>query len=76
MAKKKPRSIGQQLKARREALGLSQTEAAKLVGLSQPYYSQLELDHRNPAKVYRDQRDFLQRIADGLGLPFDELAEG
>lgn len=43
-----PRQVSLALIARRSALGLSQSDVARKVGLSQPRYSQLESD---PARL-------------------------
>ena len=46
----------------RERLGLSQTEFARLCGVSQPVISQLELDHHEP------RVSTLRKIATALGM--------
>ena len=55
-------SFGEQLKALREAGGMTQAELAIKVGKSEPYVSNLETGHR------RAPRNGIQLWADALGL--------
>ena len=58
---------GERISKAREALGLTQTELAELVGVSGAYISQLENGKRTGAW------DVLCAIADALGLTMDAL---
>lgn len=60
-------ALGQRLAQAREALSLSQVEAAKLIGISQGTYSGYETGTR------RINLPMLQRIADVYGVTVDWL---
>lgn len=60
-------SIGDRIAAQREALGLSQTELAKAVGISQPAIAYYENDERDP------KASVLQKIAEVLGVSISYL---
>jgi DNA-binding XRE family transcriptional regulator len=62
------RTLGQRIRAAREARGLSQVSLAAIARISQGYLSQLEQDEREPAL------SIAVRIAHALGLSVDELA--
>jgi ribosome-binding protein aMBF1 (putative translation factor) len=63
-------SLGQRIRAAREALGDSQVTLAAAAGISQGYLSQLETDEREPTL------SIAARLATALGIPIDELAGG
>lgn len=76
--------LGQQLASAREALGLSQAEASKLIGISQGTYSGYETGTRRIrlpmlqqiAKAYDVTVDWLIGTSTGLGVAdFDSLSE-
>jgi len=48
-----PDSLGERLKRRRQALGLSQIQAAEQLGLHQGYFSRLERGHGAPSPAVR-----------------------
>jgi len=60
-------SLGQQIKQRRLARGLTQRQLAGAVGITVPYVSKIEADRETPT----DEK--LERIASELGLNADEL---
>lgn len=62
------RSLGQRIRAAREALGESQVNLAASAGISQGYLSQLETDEREPTL------SIAARLARALGISLDELA--
>jgi predicted ATPase/DNA-binding XRE family transcriptional regulator len=67
-----PASIGERIRTRRKALGLSQTELAWRVGVSQPRICQIEgqgTDHPLPLRT-------LTGLADGLGMDLADLIAG
>jgi DNA-binding XRE family transcriptional regulator len=61
-------TLGQRIRAAREAKGLSQVSLAETAGISQGYLSQLEQDEREPSL------SIAARVARALGLSLDELA--
>lgn len=63
-------TLGQRLRAAREARGLSQVSTAAAARISQGYLSQLEQDEREPTL------SIAARLAAALGLSLDELATG
>ena len=63
-------TLGQRIRAAREARGASQVIVAEAAGISQGYLSQLEQDEREPAL------SIAARLARVLGLSLDELASG
>lgn len=63
-------TLGQRIRAAREALGQSQVNLAMVAGISQGYLSQLEQDEREPTI------SIAARIACALKLSLDELASG
>jgi len=63
-------TLGQRIRAAREALGESQVKLATAVGISQGYLSQLESDEREPTL------SIAARLARALGITLDELASG
>jgi transcriptional regulator with XRE-family HTH domain len=65
---KQPRTaFGARLHAAREALGLSQTQVAEKMGVSQKAYAVWE---RHPVALRPDQ---IERLAKILGIPIEEL---
>jgi ribosome-binding protein aMBF1 (putative translation factor) len=62
-------SLGQRIRAAREAHGWSQVGLAGAARISQGYLSQLEQDEREPTL------SIAARVASALGLSLDELAE-
>ena len=48
-----PNALGMRLKSRRQALGLSQIQAAEQLGLHQGYFSRLERGHVTPSPAVR-----------------------
>ncbi len=62
-------STGDKIRKRREALGLSQGELAKKVGVSQPMINQIEWGRKSPTMKLGT------RIADALGCTLDDIAE-
>lgn len=66
----RPRSIGERIKAARKALGLSQTDIARRVGVSQPAIANWESGVHDPRRL------MLARLADALETPLDWLAAG
>lgn len=63
-------TLGQRIRAAREALGESQVNLAAAAGISQGYLSQLETDEREPTL------SIAARLARELGVSLDELASG
>ncbi len=61
-------TLGQRIRAAREAGGLSQINLAAAANISQGYLSQLEQDEREPTLP------IAARIARALGVSLDELA--
>ncbi len=68
VAESNSQSLGQRIRAAREALGESQVNLAAAAGISQGYLSQLETDEREPTL------SIAARIAGVLGISLDELA--
>ena len=64
------KTLGQRIRAAREARGASQVVVAAAAGISQGYLSQLEQDEREPAL------SIAARIAGALGISLDKLASG
>ena len=62
-----PKKIGNLFRRKREALGLYQSQVAEELGISQAYYSMMEVGRRNI--------DFMQvwKICKILGISFHEL---
>jgi hypothetical protein len=50
-----PTALGERLKRRRQALGLSQIQAAEQLGLHQGYFSRLERGHAAPSPAVRQR---------------------
>jgi len=63
-------TLGERLRAAREACGLSQVALASAAHISQGYLSQLERDEREPTL------SIAARLARALGISLDELAAG
>jgi ribosome-binding protein aMBF1 (putative translation factor) len=63
-------TLGQRIRAAREAVGESQVNLAAAAGISQGYLSQLEADEREPTL------SIAARLARALGISLDELASG
>ena len=63
-------TLGQRIRAAREALGESQMNLALKVGISQGYLLQLEADQREPTL------SIAVRLSRALGITLDELASG
>lgn len=63
-------TVGQRIRAAREALGASQVNVATAVGISQDYLSQLEQDERDPSL------SIAARLARALRISLDDLASG
>ena len=61
-------TLGQRIRAAREARALSQVSLAAAAGISQGYLSQLEHDEREPTL------SIAARVANALGVSVDELA--
>jgi len=61
-------TVGQRIRAAREALGKSQVDVAAAAGISQGYLSQLEQDQREPTL------SVAARVAGALQLSLEELA--
>lgn len=61
-------TVGQRIRAAREAHGWTQTSLAATASISQGYLSQLEQDEREPTL------SIAARLARSLGLSLDELA--
>lgn len=59
--------LGQAIRARRRAAGLSQEELAERSGTHWTYISEIENNRRNPSV------ELVRRIAAGLGLRLSEL---
>ena len=57
------------VKARRKALGLTQTDVANAVGCKQPYYCAIERGHVSPGL------ELIERIAEALQIAPSELME-
>ncbi len=65
-----PKRIGKVLRELREAKGLTQTEMAKKVNVSQTYIAKLEAgDKKNPSL------EILRKLARALGVPVTALLE-
>ena len=62
--------IGKNIKAIRLSLGLTGAQVSTAIGLSRPYYTQLEGGTR------RLSADHVRKIAHVLGVPVGELYEG
>ena len=63
-------TLGQRIRAAREAVGESQVNLAATAGISQGYLSQLEADEREPSL------SIAARLAQALGITLDEMASG
>ena len=63
-------TLGQRIRAAREALGESQVNLADSAGISQGYLSQLETDEREPTL------SIAARLAQALEVSLDELVSG
>jgi ribosome-binding protein aMBF1 (putative translation factor) len=63
-------TLGQRIRAAREARAQSQVKLAAAAGISQGYLSQLEQDEREPTL------SIAARLAQALGMSLDELAAG
>ena len=63
-------TLGQRIRAAREARGESQVSLAAAAGISQGYLSQLEQDEREPTL------SIAARLAQALDISLDELAAG
>jgi len=63
-------TLGQRIRAAREALGQSQVNLAAAAGISQGYLSQLETDEREPTL------SIAANLARALRVSLDELASG
>ena len=63
-------TLGQRIRAAREALGESQVQLAAAAGISQGYLSQLETDEREPTL------SIAARLARALDMSLDGLASG
>ena len=63
-------TVGQRIRAAREALGASQDNVATAAGISPSYLSQLEQDERDPAL------SIAARLARALQISLDDLASG
>ena len=63
-------TLGQRIRAAREARGQSQVSLAAAAGISQGYLSQLEQDEREPTL------SIAARLAQALDISLDELAAG
>lgn len=63
-------TLGQRIRAAREALGESQVNLAAAAGISQGYLSQLETDEREPTL------SIAARLANALNISLNELASG
>lgn len=61
-------TLGQRIRAAREARGETQVALAAAAGISQSYLSELEHDHREPTL------SIAARLARALGMSLDELA--
>jgi ribosome-binding protein aMBF1 (putative translation factor) len=61
-------SLGQRIRAAREALGESQVKLAAAAGISQGYLSQIETDEREPTL------SIAARLAKALDISLDKLA--
>jgi DNA-binding XRE family transcriptional regulator len=61
-------TLGQKIRAAREARGLTQAELAERASVAQGYLSYLEQDQREPSL------SIAARIARELNIPLDELA--
>ncbi len=62
--------IGKNIRATRDALGLTGAHVSRAIGLSRPYYTQLEGGTR------RLSAEHVRRIAEVLGVHVGELYEG
>ena len=63
-------TVGQRIRAAREALGASLVNVATAAGISPSYLSQLEQDEREPAL------SIAARLARALRISLDDLASG
>jgi len=63
-------TVGERMRAAREALGISQVSLAAAASISQGYLSQLERDEREPTL------SIAARLAAALEMSLDELAAG
>lgn len=59
--------LGQIIRSRREAKGLTQIELASKSSVDRNYIGMLERGERNPSYLS------LQKIANGLGIPVNQL---
>ena len=62
--------IGKNIRAIRDSLGLTGAHVSRAIGLSRPYYTQLEGGTR------RLSAEHVRKIAEVLGVPVGELYEG
>jgi transcriptional regulator with XRE-family HTH domain len=63
------KTLGERIRELREALDISLREFARAIGVSAPFWSDVELGRRHPS----DER--LQRAAKLLKVPFEELKQ-
>jgi len=69
-SKEAPRTLGQRIKQRRLALGLTQQELAEVLGFTPQHISAIEQDQRVPSLAS------LVKLAEHLGVTVDYLATG
>lgn len=63
-------TVGEYIKARREALGLTQEQLGDVIGRDQTFVSQME---RNRTDGYLPERGMLRQIAAALRLTMEDL---
>lgn len=64
------KELGNRIRTSREALGLSQTKFALMIGMNQGHLSELENGEANIKFLT------LVKIAEGLNLPLESLVKG
>jgi len=65
----KLKQLGEKVARAREAIGLSQTELANIIGKDQPSINRLERGKINPSYIY------LLEVCEGLKLKLSELLD-
>ena len=69
MRQEELKKLGQMIRTKRESRGLTQYELAEKSNVDRNYIGMLERGERNPSYLS------LQKIAEGLGVPLNELLE-
>lgn len=71
--RQKQKGLAEILANGRARLGLTKAAAAEAAGVTASYWSLIESGQRDPLEVFRAQRRLLERLAEAVGLTFDDL---